>query len=328
MVKFCHIIHQDAVFQQLLTTKEKFDLIVIEGILNECVLPLVGVHKVPFVYLLSNAPIPWLLNAIDSPQAYDHYPATGSRFTDEMNLLQRTINAMCFLGISLYRNCILMPAVDNIANELLSHRYNLSSLSVKEIEDEYLSLLVTKSSPGLTYGMPKSAGFIEAGGIHCVPSQPLPDDLEAFVNGSGDDGFIIVSFGTLLRGSGMPDKARNVFLKTFARIRQRVLWKWEIIDNEDLKMIPRNVKLLPWLPQQDLLGHPKARLLINHGGMTSIEEAVYHRVPLIVLPVFGDQTLYADKMHYRDGYGISIEWDNLNEDVLFDAIQEILNNPK
>jgi hypothetical protein len=51
----------------------------------------------------------------------------------------------------------------------------------------------------------------------CVPSKPLPEDLESFVNGSGDDGFIIVSFGSILKNADVPDGIRRLFLSTFAR---------------------------------------------------------------------------------------------------------------
>lgn len=39
-------------------------------------------------------------------------------------------------------------------------------------------------------------------------------------------------------------------MKVFARLPQRVLWKWE---TEDMKGLPDNVLVLKWLPQYDLL---------------------------------------------------------------------------
>ncbi|KZS08936.1 putative UDP-glucuronosyltransferase 2B20 [Daphnia magna] len=104
--------------------------------------------------------------------------------------------------------------------------------------------------------------------------------------------------------------------------------KWE---NESKfgcdEIIPPNVKLLPWLPQQDLLGHPKIKLFINHGGLNSKQEAVYHSVPFIALPVFADQPINAQKAR-DDGYAILLDWDNLSEDILFDSIQLMLFDPR
>lgn len=160
----------------------------------------------------------------------------------------------------------------------------------------------------------------------------LKQDLEDFVNDSGEDGFIIVSLGSVMKGSSMPQEIRNIFTNTFSRLKQRVLWKWEddsedISSNKTVMAISNNVKLLPWIPQQDLLGHPKARLFITHGGLLSNQEAVYHKVPLIALPILWDQPLNAQKIH-NDGYGIRIDWGNLSEEVLFAAVMDIISNPK
>ena len=315
-------------FLQLLKSKEKFDLILIESFFNEFVLPLIGFHKVPFIYLSSFGPEPWFLDAIDSPLAYNHFPNFRFRFEDEMNLFQRTIHGMSIFIVMLVRNGFVIPTIDRIATEILGNPINLT-LSSKMVEEEYLSFLISRSTPGINYGLPKSDRLVEAGALHCVPSKPLPNDLEVILDDSGEDGIIFVSFGTLLKGSNMPVDVKQTFLSTFSRLRQKVILKWDENDKQwGLEnKIPPNVKLISWLPQQDLLGHPKTRLFITHAGLSSIEEAVYHGIPVIALPVFGDQHLNADKIKMH-GYGIRLDWGELSEDSLYDAIQEILKNPK
>lgn len=49
----------------------------------------------------------------------------------------------------------------------------------------------------------------------------------------------------------MPRQIQDIFVRVFARLKQRVLWKWE---KDGLSNVPSNVKLVDWLPQQDLLG--------------------------------------------------------------------------
>jgi len=78
----------------------------------------------------------------------------------------------------------------------------------------------------------------------------------------------------------MPEETRQVFLKVFSRLKQRVLWKWESEMNDT---IPENVKLSKWVPQQDVLGHKNIRMFITHGGLLSTLEATYHGVPMIGL---------------------------------------------
>ena len=74
-------------------------------------------------------------------------------------------------------------------------------------------------------------------------------------------------------------------------------------------------------------GHPNVVLFITHGGLFSITEATYHGVPILGLPVFGDQEsnmLYA----VSDGIGESIEWDELTEELLKTKLNSLLNERK
>lgn len=52
----------------------------------------------------------------------------------------------------------------------------------------------------------------------------------------------------------MPTRVKQMFIGAFARLPQIVFWKWETTDDESMQNISPNVKLVRWLPQQDLLG--------------------------------------------------------------------------
>lgn len=58
-----------------------------------------------------------------------------------------------------------------------------------------------------------------------------------------------------------------------------------------------SVRLYTWLPPLiDLLAHPKMKLLMTHGGLYSNQETVWNGVPLIGLPIFGDQVTIKNKI--------------------------------
>lgn len=42
------------------------------------------------------------------------------------------------------------------------------------------------------------------------------------------------------------------------------------------------------MPQNDILGHPKTCLFIGHAGLNGMFEAIYHGLPMILSPFFGD----------------------------------------
>jgi len=55
------------------------------------------------------------------------------------------------------------------------------------------------------------------------PAKPLPAELEAFMQSSGDDGVILVSFGSMV--NKLSDKVVDVMASAFAKFPQMVLWK-------------------------------------------------------------------------------------------------------
>lgn len=171
ILNFCKIFYNDPIFHQLMTTNEQFDLVMVEGFGNECVLPLVHKFKAPLVYLNGIAPTPWHLEAIGSPLAFDHYPLPSFSFTDQMNFWQRTLNALSGFLVIYSRNWLMLPSVDILASQMLA---NVSLPSVRTIEQESLSLLVTNTHSSMNYELPVTPNVIEAGGLHCVASKPLP----------------------------------------------------------------------------------------------------------------------------------------------------------
>ena len=122
----------------------------------------------------------------------------------------------------------------------------------------------------------------------------------------------------------MPEKIRKTLVNAFSKLKQRVIWKWE---TETMPDLPPNVKLGKWLPQQDILGHPKIRLFVTHGGLLSTEEAVYHGVPLVGIPVFGDQD-WNMKHSEQMGFARTLELRDLTEEAVLTALNEILAEPR
>jgi glucuronosyltransferase len=73
--------------------------------------------------------------------------------------------------------------------------------------------------------------------------------------------------------------------------------------------------------------HPNVRLFITHGGLLSAQEAMSRGVPLLGIPIFGDQSLNMGRA-VSAGYGIVIEFENVTTESLTWAIREIIETPK
>jgi len=171
--------------------------------------------------------------------------------------------------------------------------------------------------------MPSMPYTAEIGGVNCRPAEPLPKDLEDFVASSGTAGVIYFSLGSVTKGSAMPLEMRDKMVKAFSKLPQKVLWKYEgTIEN-----LPKNVKLLSWAPQQDILAHKQTKLFISHGGGLSISESIYHNCPVLGFPLSADQwgnmAVATEK-----GYGEFLDWQTFTVDELLQKIQTILTEEK
>lgn len=76
-----------------------------------------------------------------------------------------------------------------------------------------------------------------------------------------------------------------------------------------------------------VLAHPNMKLFITHGGLLSTTETVSRGVPVVGIPVFGDQPT---NMKFIEEFevGISLNYEDFNEESLLKAVNEVLSNPK
>lgn len=73
------------------------------------------------------------------------------------------------------------------------------------------------------------------GPLNVKDAQPLPSDLEEFISKSGDNGFIICSFGSMVASSLQREKV-DMLAAAFRKLKQRVVWRikginFRVIEN-------------------------------------------------------------------------------------------------
>ena len=75
-----------------------------------------------------------------------------------------------------------------------------------------------------------------------------------------------------------------------------------------------------------LIGHPKTKAFIAHGGTNGIYEAIYHGVPVVGIPLLGDQSDNLCHMKTK-GAAVMLEFNKMESKDLKDALTEVINNP-
>ncbi|XP_042273891.1 UDP-glucuronosyltransferase 2B15-like [Thunnus maccoyii] len=168
---------------------------------------------------------------------------------------------------------------------------------------------------------PTMPNVIYMGGFQCKPAKPLPQHLEEFVQSSGEHGVIIMSLGTLI--AELPHDLADEIAAAFAKLPQKVIWRYK---GDRPATLGNNTRLVDWMPQSDLLGHPKTKLFVAHGGTNGVQEAIYHGVPILGLPLIFDQRDNLLRIEIR-GAGKIIDIFTMNHDIFLQGIQEVLNDP-
>lgn len=69
------------------------------------------------------------------------------------------------------------------------------------------------------------------------------------------------------------------------------------------------------------------KALVSHCGLNSAYEAMYHGVPIVGIPFFGDQYDVMTRIQAK-GMGILVRWYQMNENGLYEALSTVISNPR
>ena len=117
----------------------------------------------------------------------------------------------------------------------------------------------------------------------------LFQDLQDFLDSGSEHGVILFTMGFIFQPNAVPTSQIQAIFDAFSQLPQKVIMKLDDISDKPDLIVPKNVLLKPFLPQQDILAHKNLRLFITHCGMHGVMEAMYHAVPMVGIPIFIDQ---------------------------------------
>ncbi|XP_018579879.1 UDP-glucuronosyltransferase 1-8 [Anoplophora glabripennis] len=303
--------------KKLLNSNEHFDAVIIEQFNDDALKVLAYHYKAPLILFSTITVNAWVNFLVGNPAPPSYIPEIFLSYTSQMTFRQRLVNWLFFISSELNRQLFFFPAQNKMMKEHFPDAPDLSILNYNA------SLVLVNSHESINQPVPHVPNMIDIGGFHVSATKELPKDLKDFMD-NAKEGVVYFSMGSNIKPSQMSDEKRTAILNALGKIKQKVLWKW----NEDtLPGKPSNVRLSKWFPQQDILAHPNTKLFVTHGGLLSTIETIYHGVPILALPIFGDQKMNAARAE-TNGYGFSLAFSEITEEKLTKYLNLLLNDPQ
>ncbi|XP_057707278.1 UDP-glucuronosyltransferase 2C1-like [Corythoichthys intestinalis] len=251
-----------------------------------------------------------------APSPLSYIPITGTGNTNKMSFLQRVKNVIVFLVGYTQHILVIKNVYQKICDKYLGPDIDMHHLLASA------DLWLMRVDFVFEFPRPTMPNVVYIGGFQCKPAKPLPDHLEEFVQSSGEHGVILMSLGTFV--TELPVDLAEKIAADFAKLPQKVIWRYKGAKPSTLG---NNTLIVDWMPQNDLLGHPKIKLFVAHGGTNGIQEAIYHGVPVVGIPLFFDQHDNLLRLSER-GAAIVVMLALVDKDDNFlKAIQEVIANP-
>ncbi|XP_027521338.1 UDP-glucuronosyltransferase 1-1 isoform X2 [Corapipo altera] len=305
-----HLLYDQELMRYL--QDSKFDAIMMDPVLP-CGPILAEYLSLPTVYFMRGLPCTLDYKVAQCPSPVSYVPRTFSYTSDHMTFPERVKNLL--IGLSEPVLCYLFyTEYRNLASEFLQRDVTMQELFSKA------SVMLMRYDFVFEYPRPIMPNMVYVGGINCVQKKPLSEEFEAIVNASGEHGIVVFSLGSMV--SEIPMKKAMEIADALGTVPQTVLWRYTGPTPPNL---PQNVKLVKWLPQNDLLAHPKTRAFITHGGSHGIYEGICNAVPMVLMPLFGDQMDNAKRVESR-GAGLTLNILEMTSQDISTALRAVIND--
>nr|XP_060639792.1 UDP-glucuronosyltransferase 1A1-like isoform X4 [Anolis sagrei ordinatus] len=270
---------------------------------------------IPSVFFLRGIPCGYEFDAAQCPRPPSYVPRGFTSYSDHMTFPQRVKNMLIHFTES-FLCSLVYPPYAKLASEFLQRDMTfvelLSNGSVWLIREDF----------AFSYPKPLMPNMVMIGGINCAGYEPLSQEFEAIINESGEHGIVVFSLGSMV--SEIPMKKAMEIAEGLGTVPQTVLWRY---TGETPPNLGKNTKLVKWLPQNDLLAHPKTRAFITHAGSHGVYEGICNGVPMVLMPLFGDQMDNAKRVESR-GAGVTLNIIEMTAKDISEALKAVIYDKK
>ncbi|XP_039760004.1 UDP-glucosyltransferase 2-like [Pararge aegeria] len=318
------IFEADELVQFLRDPLQKFDAAVVEWFFADVIAGIAPVFQCPLIWFASTEAHWQVLKLIDEVPNPAFNVDIFSVSRPPLGFWERVVEIYTMIKKMIIMSVIIKPWEKTLYNEVFTSIAAVKGLTMPSYDEAVYngSFMLVNSHPsiGTPFRLPQSAKYVA--GYHIDSNvSPLSQDLQKVMDGA-KYGVIYFSMGSNWKSADMSANMQSSLLNMFAKLKQTVIWKFE----EDMDKVPANVRLVKWAPQQAILAHPNLKFFITHGGQLSTTEAIHFGVPVIGIPIAGDQHVNMRSVSNK-GFGITVTLAEDMADHIYVAIQKMLGNP-
>ncbi|XP_022100574.1 UDP-glucuronosyltransferase 2C1-like [Acanthaster planci] len=315
-VKCSDVLEDDKLLSRLRAAK--YDIIVGDTVYL-CHPLLSQILSVPFIHIGLTTMVPSQHDIFaGNPVNPAYVPERTTELTDTMTFRQRLKNTAMYQIMKYLYNKYVLQLYQNVqlssnVKPDMTFRQLMSTAEMWIFSSNFL----------IDFPRPLPSHVVFVGGVLTGPPKPLIQELDVFANNSGDAGIIVVAMGTLI-SSQLTAQQAEAIATSLSLLPQKVVWAFV---GSVPSSVGDNILIRQKIPQNDLLAHPKVRAFVSHGGINSCHESIYHGVPVVCMPVFGDQGDNCVRLQAK-GMAIIVDIKNLLNTTLYDAITKIIQNTR
>ncbi|BBD51505.1 ecdysteroid UDP-glucosyltransferase [Samia ricini nucleopolyhedrovirus] len=273
--------------RRFLAANHTFDAIVVEAFAD---------YALVFGHLFRPAPVIQIAPGYGLAENFDAAGAVARHPEHYPNIWRSGVGGAAAGALAEWRLYNEFELLASRSDALLKLQFGPNTPTIRELRGN-VQLLLLNLHPVYDNNrpVPPSVRYL-GGGMHLERGAPPPLDAALQRRLDESDEAVYVSFGSSIDTNSIHAEFLQMLLDAFARLRGRtVLWKVDDAVAEAL-VLPPNVVARKWFNQRGVLHHARVVAFITQGGLQSSDEALQARVPMVCLPMMGDQFHHARKL--------------------------------